>query len=131
SIPADALQLLPGGGEVGTALTANPPIAGVVFTGSLPTARRIDHTMATHLAPTTPLVTETSGLNAMTVDSTALPEQAVRDIITSAFQSAGQRCSALRILYLQEDAAERTIEMLKGAMDELALGDPWTLAHDV
>ena len=130
-IPADALQLLPGGGEVGTALTANPAIAGVVFTGSLPTARRIDHTMATHLAPTAPLVAETGGLNAMIVDSTALPEQAVRDIITSAFQSAGQRCSALRILYLQEDAAERTIEMLKGAMDELALGDPWTLAHDV
>lgn len=87
--------------------------------------------MATHLAPTAPLVAETGGLNAMIVDSTALPEQAVRDIITSAFQSAGQRCSALRILYLQEDAAERTIEMLKGAMDELALGDPWTLAHDV
>lgn len=130
-IPADALQLLPGGGEVGTALTANPAIAGVVFTGSLPTARRIDRTMATHLAPTAPLVAETGGLNAMIVDSTALPEQAVRDIITSAFQSAGQRCSALRILYLQEDAAERTIEMLKGAMDELALGDPWTLAHDV
>ncbi|WDQ97908.1 bifunctional proline dehydrogenase/L-glutamate gamma-semialdehyde dehydrogenase PutA [Devosia sp. J2-20] len=130
-IPADALQLLPGAGEVGTALTSNPAIAGVVFTGSLPTARRIDRAMATHLPATAPLVAETGGLNAMIVDSTALPEQAVRDIIASAFQSAGQRCSALRILYLQEDAAERTIEMLKGAMDELTLGDPWTLANDI
>ncbi|MGV8856403.1 MAG: bifunctional proline dehydrogenase/L-glutamate gamma-semialdehyde dehydrogenase PutA [Devosia sp.] len=130
-VPADALQLLPGGGEVGTALTSNPAIAGTVFTGSLPTARRIDSAMANNLAPTAPLIAETGGLNAMIVDSTALPEQAVRDIITSAFQSAGQRCSALRVLYLQEDAAERTIEMLKGAMDELALGDPWTLANDI
>jgi len=130
-IPADALQLLTGAGEVGTALTSNPAITGVVFTGSLPTARRIDRAMATHLAPTAPLIAETGGLNAMIVDSTALPEQAVRDIIASAFQSAGQRCSALRILYLQEDAAERTIEMLKGAMDELALGDPWTLSNDI
>ncbi len=130
-IPAHAIQLLPGAGEVGTALTSSPAVAGVAFTGSLPTARRIDQAMAAHLAPTAPLIAETGGLNAMIVDSTALPEQAVRDIIASAFQSAGQRCSALRILYLQEEAAERTIEMLKGAMDELTLGNPWHLATDI
>jgi RHH-type proline utilization regulon transcriptional repressor/proline dehydrogenase/delta 1-pyrroline-5-carboxylate dehydrogenase len=130
-IPADAIQLLPGAGEVGTALTSDPRIAGVVFTGSLPTARKIDRAMATHLAPTAPLIAETGGLNAMIVDSTALPEQAVRDILASAFQSAGQRCSALRVLYVQEDAATRTIEMLKGAMDELTMGNPWHLAADI
>ncbi|MET3926089.1 bifunctional proline dehydrogenase/L-glutamate gamma-semialdehyde dehydrogenase PutA [Devosia sp. 2618] len=130
-IPADAVQLLPGAGEVGTALTSNPAIAGVVFTGSLPTARRIDRAMAANLAATAPLIAETGGLNAMIVDSTALPEQAVRDILASSFQSAGQRCSALRVLYLQEDAAERTIEMLKGAMDELTLGNTWDLATDI
>ncbi|MHA6692125.1 bifunctional proline dehydrogenase/L-glutamate gamma-semialdehyde dehydrogenase PutA [Devosia sp. A449] len=130
-IPADAIQLLPGGGEVGAALSSNPAIAGVVFTGSLPTARRIDRAMAANLAPMAPLIAETGGLNAMVVDSTALPEQAVRDILASAFQSAGQRCSALRILYVQEDAAERTLEMLKGAMDELTLGNPWALATDI
>ncbi|QQR35525.1 bifunctional proline dehydrogenase/L-glutamate gamma-semialdehyde dehydrogenase PutA [Devosia oryziradicis] len=130
-IPTDAVQLLPGAGEVGTALTSNAAISGVVFTGSLPTARKIDCVMAEHLAPTVPLIAETGGLNAMVVDSTALPEQAVRDILASAFQSAGQRCSALRVLYVQEDAAERTIEMLKGAMDELSLGNPWDLSTDI
>ncbi len=130
-IPADAIQLLPGGGDVGGVLTSNPAIAGVAFTGSLPTARRIDQAMAANLAPTAPLIAETGGLNAMIVDSTALPEQAVRDILASAFQSAGQRCSALRVLYVQEDAAERTITMLKGAMDELVLGDPWHLSTDI
>ncbi len=130
-IPTDAIQLLPGAGEVGTALTSHPGISGVVFTGSLPTARKIDRTMAANLAPSAPLIAETGGLNAMIVDSTALPEQAVRDILASAFQSAGQRCSALRVLYVQEDAAERTIDMLKGAMDELTLGNPWDLATDI
>nr|WP_314261160.1 bifunctional proline dehydrogenase/L-glutamate gamma-semialdehyde dehydrogenase PutA [uncultured Devosia sp.] len=130
-IPPNAIQLLPGAGEVGTALTSNPAIAGVVFTGSLPTARKIDAVMAANLAPRAPLIAETGGLNAMVVDSTALPEQAVRDILASSFQSAGQRCSALRVLYVQEDAAERTIEMLKGAMDELTLGNPWSLATDI
>lgn len=130
-IPLDAVQLLPGAGEIGTALTSNPAIAGVVFTGSLPTARKIDRAMAANLAPTAPLIAETGGLNAMVVDSTALPEQAVRDILASAFQSAGQRCSALRVLYLQEEAAERIIEMLKGAIDELTLGNPWPLATDI
>ncbi len=131
-IPEDVVQLLPGSGAVvGTALTSDPRIDGVVFTGSLATAKLIDQKMADHLAPGAPLIAETGGLNAMIVDSTALPEQAVRDILASAFQSAGQRCSALRILYVQADAAERTLEMLKGAMDELQLGDPWDLATDV
>jgi RHH-type proline utilization regulon transcriptional repressor/proline dehydrogenase/delta 1-pyrroline-5-carboxylate dehydrogenase len=130
-IPRDAIQLLPGAGEVGTALTSDTRIAGVAFTGSLPTARRIDRAMAANLAPDAPLIAETGGLNAMIVDSTALPEQAVRDVLASAFQSAGQRCSALRILYVQEDVADRTIEMLTGAMDELTLGNPWDLANDI
>ncbi|KKC31404.1 bifunctional proline dehydrogenase/L-glutamate gamma-semialdehyde dehydrogenase PutA [Devosia psychrophila] len=130
-IPPDAIQLLPGAGGIGTALTANPSIAGVVFTGSLPTARKIDQVMAANLNPTAPLIAETGGLNVMIVDSTALPEQAVRDILASAFQSAGQRCSALRVLYIQDDAADRTIEMLKGAMDELTLGNPWHLSTDI
>ncbi|UXN73314.1 aldehyde dehydrogenase family protein [Devosia sp. A8/3-2] len=108
-IPRDAIQLLPGAGEVGTALTSDARIAGVAFTGSLPTARRIDRAMAANLAPDAPLIAETGGLNAMIVDSTALPEQAVRDVLASAFQSAGQRCSALRILYVREDVADRTI----------------------
>ncbi|ODT66647.1 MAG: bifunctional proline dehydrogenase/L-glutamate gamma-semialdehyde dehydrogenase [Pelagibacterium sp. SCN 63-23] len=130
-IPSDAIQLLPGGPDVGAALTASPAIAGVSFTGSLPTARRIEQSMAEHLSPHAPLIAETGGLNAMIVDTTALTEQAVRDVVASAFQSAGQRCSALRILYVQEDAAERTIHMLKGAMDELQLGNPWLLATDI
>ena len=131
-VPQHALQLMPGrGAAVGAALTSDPRIAGVCFTGSLATAKAIDTSMADHLAPSAQLIAETGGLNAMIVDSTALPEQAVRDILTSAFQSAGQRCSALRILYLQEDTAPRVLEMLLGAMDELALGDPWKLATDI
>ncbi|AVF02605.1 MULTISPECIES: bifunctional proline dehydrogenase/L-glutamate gamma-semialdehyde dehydrogenase PutA [Devosia] len=130
-VPEDAVQLLPGGPEVGTQLTSNPAIAGVAFTGSLPTARRIEQAMAQHLSPHAPLIAETGGLNAMVVDTTALTEQAVRDIIASAFQSAGQRCSALRVLYVQEEAYERTMEMLKGAMNELAVGNPWALKTDV
>jgi RHH-type transcriptional regulator, proline utilization regulon repressor / proline dehydrogenase / delta 1-pyrroline-5-carboxylate dehydrogenase len=130
-IPKDAIQLLIGGPDVGGLLTSDAAIAGVAFTGSLPTARRIEQAMAEHLSPTAPLIAETGGLNAMVVDTTALTEQAVRDIVASAFQSAGQRCSALRILYVQEEAAARTIEMLKGAMDELLVGDPWALSTDV
>ncbi|MFN3294291.1 MAG: aldehyde dehydrogenase family protein, partial [Gemmobacter sp.] len=129
-VPAAALQLLPGGAEVGAALTADARLAGVAFTGSTATAQAIRRSLAAH-APAAVLVAETGGLNAMVVDSTALPEQAVRDIVASAFQSAGQRCSALRCLYLQEDIAEPVLDMLSGAMDELALGDPWHLATDV
>ena len=131
-IPNDVIQLLPGEGKtVGAALVADPRIDGVCFTGSLATAKAIDRAMAESLAPTAPLIAETGGLNAMIVDSTALPEQAVRDIVASAFQSAGQRCSALRMLYVQQEAAERTLEMLYGAMDELLVGDPWQLATDI
>ncbi len=131
-VPATALQLLPGAGAViGTALTSDPRVSGVCFTGSTATAMRIRATMAAHLDPTAPLIAETGGLNAMVVDSTALPEQAVRDILASAFQSAGQRCSALRCLYLQDDVAATVQEMLFGAMDDLELGDPWALSTDV
>ena len=131
-IPHDALQLLPGDGTtVGAALARDPRVGGVCFTGSTATAWLINRAMAEHLAPDAPLIAETGGLNAMIVDSTALPEQAVRDIVTSAFQSAGQRCSALRILYVQREVEERILEMLLGAIDELRVGDPWDLATDV
>ncbi|WP_199259287.1 bifunctional proline dehydrogenase/L-glutamate gamma-semialdehyde dehydrogenase PutA [Paracoccus binzhouensis] len=131
-VPKAALQLLPGAGRVvGTALTSDPRVSGLVFTGSTETAQTIARTMAANLAPGTPLIAETGGLNAMIVDSTALPEQAVRDIVNSAFRSAGQRCSALRCLYVQEDVAPHLIQMIKGAMDELRVGDPWSLATDV
>jgi RHH-type proline utilization regulon transcriptional repressor/proline dehydrogenase/delta 1-pyrroline-5-carboxylate dehydrogenase len=113
--------------EIGAALTSDPRIDGVAFTGSTATAQAIHRAMAANLAPDATLIAETGGLNAMIVDSTALPEQAVRDIIASAFQSAGQRCSALRCLYVQEDIAESFLKMLFGAMDELRLGDPWDL----
>ena len=131
-VPRDALQLVPGrGSTVGAALTSDPRVGGVVFTGSLPTAKAIDRAMADTLDAAAPLIAETGGLNAMIVDSTALPEQAVRDILASAFQSAGQRCSALRVLYLQEETADKVLDMLLGAMDELAIGDPAVLATDV
>ncbi|MGN7870876.1 bifunctional proline dehydrogenase/L-glutamate gamma-semialdehyde dehydrogenase PutA [Paracoccus sp. 22332] len=131
-VPVSALQLLPGHGSVvGAALSADPRVRGVVFTGSTDTARTIARTMAAKLAPGTPLIAETGGLNAMIVDSTALPEQAVRDIVNGAFRSAGQRCSALRCLYVQEDIAPHLIEMIRGAMEELVVGDPWSLETDV
>ncbi|MBF9036391.1 bifunctional proline dehydrogenase/L-glutamate gamma-semialdehyde dehydrogenase PutA, partial [Rhodobacterales bacterium HKCCE2091] len=131
-VPATALQLLPGkGSEVGAALTSDPRIGGVTFTGSTATAQAINRAMAANLAPSAPLIAETGGLNAMIVDSTALPEQAIRDIVTSAFRSAGQRCSALRMLYLQRDIAAPFLEMLRGAMDELVAGDPADRATDL
>ncbi len=130
-VPVAALQLLPGGGAIGAALTADARINGVAFTGSTATAMKIRANMAAHCAPGTPLIAETGGLNAMIVDSTALPEHAVRDILNAAFQSAGQRCSALRCLYVQEDIADALLAMLKGAMDELTLGDPWQLSTDI
>jgi RHH-type proline utilization regulon transcriptional repressor/proline dehydrogenase/delta 1-pyrroline-5-carboxylate dehydrogenase len=131
-VPRTALQLLPGDGAiVGAALTSDPRVDGVCFTGGTDTARVIARAMAGALAPGAPLIAETGGLNAMVVDSTALPEQAVRDILASAFQSAGQRCSALRCLYVQEDIAPGLLEMLEGAMEELRLGDPWRLSTDI
>ena len=129
-VPKTALQLLPGGGAVGAALTSDPRVCGVAFTGSTATAMKIRKAMAENLAPGAPLIAETGGLNAMIVDSTALPEQAVAAIVESAFQSAGQRCSALRCLYVQEDIAEPFTKMLKGAMDALSIGDPWLLSTD-
>ncbi|MDF1763672.1 MAG: bifunctional proline dehydrogenase/L-glutamate gamma-semialdehyde dehydrogenase PutA [Oleibacter sp.] len=131
-IPTNVIQLLPGSGPaVGGPLTSDARIDGVCFTGSTATAMRINTAMAEHMDPDAPLIAETGGLNAMVVDSTALPEQVVRDVLASAFQSAGQRCSALRILYLQEDIADSLLEMLYGAMDELKLGNPWQLSTDV
>ncbi len=131
-IPTHALQLLPGDGPtVGAALTSDPRVDGVVFTGGTDTAQIINRNMAANLKPGAPLIAETGGLNAMIVDSTALPEQAVRDIVASSFRSAGQRCSALRCLYVQEDIAPGLIRMLRGAMDELRIGDPRDLSTDV
>ncbi len=131
-VPRDVLQLLPGPGSVvGAKITADARVHGVCFTGSTATAQTINRAMAAGMSPHAPLIAETGGLNAMIVDSTALPEQAVKDIIASSFQSAGQRCSALRLLYLQSDVAAVIREMLFGAMDELTLGDPWHPATDV
>ncbi|MCL3881128.1 bifunctional proline dehydrogenase/L-glutamate gamma-semialdehyde dehydrogenase PutA [Marivita sp. GX14005] len=130
-VPREVLQILPGAGDVGAAITSNPRIGGVAFTGSTETAQIIHRGMADHLAPGAPLIAETGGLNAMIVDSTALPEQAIQAIIESAFQSAGQRCSALRCLYVQEDIAKPFTEMLIGAMDALVIGDPWIYGTDV
>ncbi|USG60853.1 bifunctional proline dehydrogenase/L-glutamate gamma-semialdehyde dehydrogenase PutA [Sneathiella marina] len=131
-IPTQVLQFLPGdGATVGAQLVSHPDLKGTCFTGSTATAQIINRAMADNAAPESPLIAETGGLNAMIIDSSALPEQAVRDIIASAFQSAGQRCSALRVLYLQEDIADKLIEMLKGAMDELVIGNPWDIAVDV
>ncbi len=130
-VPKTALQLLPGEGRtVGHALTSDPRVAGVCFTGSTTTAQLINRAMADHVDPAAPLIAETGGLNAMVVDSTALPEQAVRDILASAFQSAGQRCSALRVLYIQSDVEETILKMLLGAMDAFRAGDPWAAASD-
>ena len=131
-VPKDVLQLIPGGPDVGQALVADARVAGVAFTGSTATARRIARTLLEDEArPLVPLIAETGGLNAMIVDSTALAEQVVTDVVTSAFRSAGQRCSALRLLCLQEDIAEATLRMLKGAMAELRIGDPSDPATDV
>ncbi|MDP6705589.1 MAG: bifunctional proline dehydrogenase/L-glutamate gamma-semialdehyde dehydrogenase PutA [Alphaproteobacteria bacterium] len=131
-IPAEVLNLLPGAGEVvGAGLVADPRIAGVAFTGATETARAIQQALAARPGPIAPLVAETGGQNAMLVDSSALPEQVVEDVITSAFRSAGQRCSALRVLFLQDDVWDKVVTMLTGAMAELTLGDPAFLSTDV
>jgi RHH-type proline utilization regulon transcriptional repressor/proline dehydrogenase/delta 1-pyrroline-5-carboxylate dehydrogenase len=131
-VPPGVLNLVPGGAEVGRALIADPRVAGVAFTGSTASARRIARALLDdETRPLVPLIAETGGLNAMLVDSTALPEQVVTDVITSAFLSAGQRCSALRLLCLHEDIAKDTLVMLAGAMDELVIGDPADPATDV
>jgi RHH-type transcriptional regulator, proline utilization regulon repressor / proline dehydrogenase / delta 1-pyrroline-5-carboxylate dehydrogenase len=131
-IPGDVLHLLTGPGEtVGAALVGDPRIAGVAFTGSTETARAINRALAARDGPIVPLIAETGGQNAMIVDSSALPEQVVLDVLASAFDSAGQRCSALRLLYLQEDIAERLLAMLAGATAELRIGDPALFATDI
>jgi RHH-type transcriptional regulator, proline utilization regulon repressor / proline dehydrogenase / delta 1-pyrroline-5-carboxylate dehydrogenase len=130
-IPTDVLNLVPGNGSVGAALVRDRRIAGVAFTGSVATAQAIQRELAAKPGPIIPLIAETGGQNVMLVDSTALPEQVVADAVTSAFRSAGQRCSALRVLFVQEDIAARIEEMLEGAMAELRVGDPALLATDV
>lgn len=133
-IPAEVLQFLPGEGDIGAALVGAPEVMGVIFTGSTQVARLIQQQLAFRLSPSgkpIPLVAETGGQNAMIVDSSALPEQVVADVLESAFDSAGQRCSALRVLCLQEEIADRTLEMLKGAMAELRVGRTDRLAVDV
>ncbi|MDW5378171.1 bifunctional proline dehydrogenase/L-glutamate gamma-semialdehyde dehydrogenase PutA [Halomonas sp. HP20-15] len=132
-MPRDVVQLLPGDGPtVGSVLSSDPRITGIAFTGGTDTAQIINRSLAAREgAPLATLIAETGGLNAMIVDSTALPEQVVADVIRSSFQSAGQRCSALRVLYLQDDVADRVIEILTGAMAELSVGDPRDLGTDV
>ncbi|HEY4171232.1 MAG TPA: L-glutamate gamma-semialdehyde dehydrogenase [Reyranella sp.] len=128
-LPAEVLQLVIGDGEVGARLVANAAIKGVVFTGSTEAARSINRTLAKR--PIVPFIAETGGQNVMMVDSSALPEQLVNDALTSAFDSAGQRCSALRVLALQDDIADHVLPMLKEAMVELTVGDPALLSTDV
>lgn len=131
-VPHSVLQLLLGRGTVvGTALSKAPEIAGVCFTGSTATAQTINRHQAEYAQPGAGLIAETGGLNAMIVDSTALPEQAVRDIVISAFQSAGQRCSACRVLFVQDDVADKMLKMLFGAVDALQIGNPWDFSTDV
>ncbi|HEY0131037.1 MAG TPA: bifunctional proline dehydrogenase/L-glutamate gamma-semialdehyde dehydrogenase PutA [Allosphingosinicella sp.] len=131
-IPEDVLVLAPGGPDMGAALVEDGRIAGIAFTGSTATAKRIARELLNDdERPIIPFIAETGGINAMIVDSTALPEQVVVDVVTSAFRSAGQRCSALRVLLLQEEIAERTLEMLSGAMDALVVGDPALPRTDV
>jgi RHH-type proline utilization regulon transcriptional repressor/proline dehydrogenase/delta 1-pyrroline-5-carboxylate dehydrogenase len=131
-VPEHALQLLHGPGEdVGAALVAQPGIAGVVFTGSTQVAKHIQRALAAQEGPIVPLIAETGGINAMLVDSTALPEQVVDAVMQSAFRSAGQRCSALRLLCVHEGIADAVIDMIQGAARELATGDPALLRTDV
>ena len=131
-IPRAALQLVPGRGSVvGARLTSDPRIDGVALTGSMATAHLINRSLAARDAPLAAMIAETGGQNTMLVDSSALPEQVVQDVIRSAFHSAGQRCSALRVLYLQDDVADRIIRLLAGAMQELVIGDPGNLSTDV
>ncbi|MGP1393888.1 MAG: bifunctional proline dehydrogenase/L-glutamate gamma-semialdehyde dehydrogenase PutA [Inquilinaceae bacterium] len=131
-VPADVLHLVPGdGATIGGRLVADPRISGVCFTGSTETARAINRALAERPGPIVPLIAETGGQNAMIVDSTALPEQVVVDVVDSAFRSCGQRCSALRVLFVQDGVADRLLTMLEGAVRTLRVGDPGLLATDV
>ena len=131
-MPRDVIHVLTGtGSEMGKRLVTDPRISGVAFTGSTETAGAINRSLAEREGPIVPFIAETGGQNAMVVDSTALPEQVVTDVISSAFGSAGQRCSALRVLYLQEEIYERVINLLRGAMDELTIGNPANHSTDI
>jgi len=129
-VPPEAFTLMPGDGEIGAALVAHKDVAGVAFTGSTEVARIINRALAAKDGPIVPLIAETGGQNAMIVDSSALAEQVVDDVLTSAFGSSGQRCSALRVLYVQDDVADKIIAMLKGAMAQRRIGDPMDIAND-
>ena len=130
-IPRAVVQMVAGDGKVGAALTAHPLISGVAFTGSTDTARAINRALAERDGPIIPFIAETGGQNAMIVDSSALPEQVTRDVVASSFQSAGQRCSALRVLFVQDEVADAMVTMIAGAMQALTIGDPRDLATDV
>ncbi|HYM17312.1 MAG TPA: bifunctional proline dehydrogenase/L-glutamate gamma-semialdehyde dehydrogenase PutA [Micropepsaceae bacterium] len=131
-VPREVLHLVPGdGARIGRVLLTDQRLSGVAFTGSTETAAIINRTLAAREGPIPILIAETGGMNAMIVDSTALPEQVARDVLSSAFNSAGQRCSALRVLLLQEDVADRMLDQILGAMDELVLGDPFELSTDI
>jgi RHH-type proline utilization regulon transcriptional repressor/proline dehydrogenase/delta 1-pyrroline-5-carboxylate dehydrogenase len=130
-IPNDVLQLVPGDGKVGAAITSDLRLSGVAFTGSTDTAHAINRALAARAGPIATLIAETGGQNALIVDSSALPEQVTRDVMASAFQSAGQRCSALRVVYLQEDIAGATLAMIRGGFEALVIGDPDRLETDV
>ncbi|MGB0719050.1 MAG: bifunctional proline dehydrogenase/L-glutamate gamma-semialdehyde dehydrogenase PutA [Bdellovibrionales bacterium] len=130
-VPVDVLNLMPGDGAVGAALTGHKDVGGVAFTGSFEVAREINRTLAAKDGAIVPLIAETGGLNAMIVDSSALPEQVIDDVVLSAFGSAGQRCSALRVLCVQNDVADVMIRMLTGAMERLHVGNPCYLASDI
>jgi RHH-type proline utilization regulon transcriptional repressor/proline dehydrogenase/delta 1-pyrroline-5-carboxylate dehydrogenase len=130
-VPGAALHLLPGGAEIGAGLTAMVGLAGVAFTGSMQTATKINRALAAREGPIASLIAETGGINAMIVDATALPEQVCDDVIASAFRSAGQRCSALRLLCVQEDVAGKLLAMIAGAARELSVGDPRDLGVHV
>jgi RHH-type proline utilization regulon transcriptional repressor/proline dehydrogenase/delta 1-pyrroline-5-carboxylate dehydrogenase len=131
-VPADALHLLPGrGSKIGKIVLSDNRLAGVAFTGSTETAITINRALAARDGALPAIVAETGGQNALIVDSTALPEQVARDVLASAFDSAGQRCSALRVMFVQDDVADKMIEIITGAMDELKLGDPFLLSTDI
>jgi RHH-type proline utilization regulon transcriptional repressor/proline dehydrogenase/delta 1-pyrroline-5-carboxylate dehydrogenase len=129
--PAEAFQIVTGGGDIGAKLVAHADVAGVAFTGSTEVARMINRALAAKDSAIVPLIAETGGQNAMIVDSSALPEQVIDDVLTSAFGAAGQRCSALRVLYVQDDVADKIIEMLRGAMAQQSVGDPMDLSSDL
>lgn len=130
-VPVEALNLLPGDGDTGAALVQHPDVAGVAFTGSIEAAWSINRTLAAKTGPIVPFIAETGGQNAMIADSSALSEQVIDDVLHSAFGSAGQRCSAARVLFIQDDVADKTLTMLAGAMNELRIGDPMTISTDI